>query len=74
VVSHEEKPISDKFTEDLGRFATVEGGSVRDIYVEPPFTVELLLNALMLVPGIKPSTVVGVLRELDRAGVFINPF
>jgi len=74
VMNNEDKSIADKFTEDLGRFATVEGGKVTDIYVEPPFTVELLLNALMLVPGIKPSTVVGVLRELDRSGVFINPF
>jgi len=52
----------------------VEGGRVTDIYVEPPFAVELLLNALMLVPGVKPSTVIGVLRELDRSEVFINPF
>ncbi len=74
VMNNEDSSISDKFTEDLGRFATVEGGRVTDIYVEPPFTVELLLNALMLVPGIKPSTVVGVLRELDRSEVFINPF
>ncbi len=74
VTNNEEKSISDKFTEDLGRFATVEGGRVTDLYVEPPFAVELLLNALMLVPGVKPSTVIGVLRELDRSEVFINPF
>ena len=74
VLNNEEKSVSDRFLEELGRFATVEGGNVTDIYVEPPFTVELLLNATMLVPGIKPSTVVGVLKKLDDAGVFINPF
>ncbi len=73
VMNNEEKNIADKFAEDLGRFSTVEGGKVTDLYVEPPFTVELLLNALVTVPGIKPSTIVGVLRELDKAEVFINP-
>ncbi len=74
VLNNEEKGVSDRFLEELGRFATVENGNVTDVYVEPPFTVELLLNATMMVPGIKPSTVVGVLKKLDEAGVFINPF
>ncbi|WP_457601497.1 oxygen-binding di-iron domain-containing protein [Hydrogenivirga sp.] len=74
VMDSEEKSVSDKFIEEVGRFATVEAGVVTDIYVDPPFTVELLLNALILVPGIKPSTVVGVLSRLDRAEIFINPF
>ena len=74
VMDTEDKSVADKFIEELGRFATVEAGSVTDIYVEPPFTVELLLNTLMLIPGVKPSTVVGVISRLDRAGIFINPF
>lgn len=74
VINVEEKGVADRFIEELGRFATIEGGNVADIYVEPPFTVELLLNTLMLTPGVKPSTVIGVLRRLDEAGVFINPF
>lgn len=74
VLDSEDKSVADKFIEELGRFATVEAGMVTDIYVDPPFTVELLLNALMLVPGIRPSTVVGVLSRLDRGDIFINPF
>ncbi len=74
VMNNEESEVTHRFLEELGRFATIEGGNVTDIYVDPPFTVELLLNATMLVPGIKPSTVVGVLKKLDEAGVFINPF
>jgi DNA-binding response OmpR family regulator len=74
VLDSEEKSVADRFIEELGRFSTVEAGVVTDIYVEPPFTVELLLNALMLVPGIRPSTVVGVLSKLDKAQIFINPF
>ena len=74
VLDSEDKSVADKFIEELGRFATVEAGVVTDIYVDPPFTVELLLNALMLVPGIRPSTVVGVLSRLDRGDIFINPF
>ncbi len=73
VTSTEEKTVSERFMEELGRFATVENGKVTNIYVEPPFTVELLLNALMFVPGIKPSTVVGILKKLDESGIFINP-
>lgn len=74
VLESEEKSVTNKFLEELGRFATVEAGVVTDIYIEPPFTVELLLNAIMLVPGIRPSTVVGVLSKLDKNEVFINPF
>ena len=74
VMNNEEKEIYDKYIESLERFATVESGRVTDIYVEPPFVVELLLNAVMKVPGIKPSTVVKTLRILDEEGVFINPF
>lgn len=74
VLNNEDEDVSNRFLEELGRFATVEGGDIREVYVEPPFTVELLLNTTMLVPGIKPSTVVGVLKKLDEAGVFINPF
>ncbi|RLJ69993.1 hypothetical protein BCF55_0254 [Hydrogenivirga caldilitoris] len=74
VLESEEKSVTNKFLEELGRFATVEAGVVTDIYIEPPFTLELLLNAIMLVPGIRPSTVVGVLSKLDKNEVFINPF
>ena len=74
VLNSEESEVAHKFLEELGRFATVEGGRVTEIYVDPPFTVELLLNSTMLIPGIKPSTVVGILKKLDEAGVFINPF
>ena len=74
VMDSEEKSVADKFIEELGRFATVEAGVVTDLYVDPPFTVELLLNALMLVPGIRPSTIVGVLSRLDKNDIFINPF
>lgn len=74
VLNNEEKEIYDRYIESLERFATVESGRVTDIYVEPPFVVELLLNAIMRVPGIKPSTVVKTLRMLDEENVFINPF
>ncbi len=74
VMNNEEKSVADRFVEELGRFATVEGRNVREVYVDPPFTVELLLNALILVPGIKPSTIVGALRRIEEAGFFINPF
>lgn len=74
VMNREEKELADRFVEELSRFATVEGGSVTDVYVDPHFTVELLLNAITLVPGIKPSTVVGILKRLEEAQVFINPF
>ncbi len=73
IMNLEEKGIADKFIEDIGRFATVEGGNVTDIYVEPRFAVELLLNSLLYVPGIKPSTIVRILKDLDEAGIFINP-
>ncbi len=74
VLNTEEKEVADRFVEELDRFCLVENRTVIDIYIEPPFTVELLLNTIMLVPGIKPSTIVGVLSILDKLEVFINPF
>ena len=74
VMNSEEKGVSDKFVEELSRFATVEGGMVTEIYVDPDFALELLLSSLVTLPGVKPSTIVRVLKDIDRAGVFINPF
>ncbi len=74
VMNREEKNVADKFVEDLGRFATVEGANVTDLYVDPHFAGELLVNSLMHVAGVKPSTIISVLREISNEGVFINPF
>jgi hypothetical protein len=74
VMNREDKNIADKFIEDLGRFATVEGANVTDLYVDPHFAAELLINSLMHVAGIKPSTIISVLREIAREGIFLNPF
>ena len=74
VMNREEKTIADKFIEDLGRFATVEGANVTDLYVDPAFATELLINSLMHVAGIKPSTIISVLRDITNQGYFLNPF
>ncbi len=74
VVELEDKKVVERFLEELSRFCNVEGLSVSEVYFEPSFTVELILNTLTHTPNIKASTVVSVLSELDRAGVFITPF
>jgi DNA-binding response OmpR family regulator len=73
VMNLEDRSVADKFVEELSRFATVEGGTVSDIYVEPRFALELLVRSLLSVPGIKPSTVLAVLKELTESEVFIHP-
>jgi len=74
VVENEERSVINLFLERLGRFAAVEENLITDLYVEPPFTVELLLSSLFSIPGVKPSTLVGALQRLDKEGIFINPF
>ena len=74
VVNREDKETADKFIEDLGRFATVEGANVTDLYVDPGFSYELLLNSILRVAGIRPSTIIEVLKELSRENLFLNPF
>ncbi|MDQ7081671.1 MAG: hypothetical protein Q9N34_00715 [Aquificota bacterium] len=69
VVNLEDRAVTEKFVESISRFATVEGGSVTDIYVDPEFALELFINSLISVPGVKPlSTVMMALRELEEAG------
>ncbi len=74
VLSTEDKEVSGKFVEEVAKCCVVENGVVTETYVEPRFTVELLFNSAVHVPGIRPSTLVGILSILDDEEVFINPF
>lgn len=73
VMNIEDRAVVEKFVESISRFATVEGASITDIYVDPKFALELFINSLISVPGVKPSTVITALRELEEAGVFVHP-
>ena len=74
VMNREDKETADKFIEELGRFATVEGANITDLYVDPGFSSELLINSILRVAGIKPSTIVEVLKKVAEENLFLNPF